>query len=61
MFYSYSQALDIPTNSDHTNLIAKDLLMVLKDGDDQLDSLHRNLDLLVQRHRHNTVLKLTIT
>ena len=47
MFYSYSQALDIPSKTDHTNLIAEDLLMVLEDGDDQLDGLHRNLDLLV--------------
>jgi hypothetical protein len=32
--------------------------MVLEDGDDKLDGLHRHVELLVQGHRHNPVLEL---
>jgi hypothetical protein len=39
-------------------LIAEDVWMVLEDGDDKLDGLHRHVELLVQGHRHNTVLEL---
>ena len=39
-------------------LIAEDVGVILEDGDDELDGLHRHVKLLVQRHRHNPVLEL---
>ncbi len=39
-------------------LIAEDVGMVLEDGDDKLDGLHRHVELLVEGHRHNPVLEL---
>jgi hypothetical protein len=32
--------------------------MILEDGDDQLDGLHRHVELLVQSHGHNPILEL---
>jgi hypothetical protein len=32
--------------------------MIFEDGDDELDGLHRHVELLVQGHRHNPVLEL---
>ena len=39
-------------------LVREDLLVELQDGDDQLDGLHRNVELLVQSHRDDAVLEL---
>ena len=39
-------------------LVAEDIRMILEDGDDELDGLHRHVELLVQRHRHDPVLEL---
>ena len=39
-------------------LIAEDVGVILEDGDDELDGLHRHVKLLVQGHRHNPVLEL---
>ena len=40
------------------DLVTEYLRMILEYRDDELDGLHRHLNLLVQGHRHNPVLEL---
>ena len=42
----------------HSDLVTEYLRMILEYRDDQLDGLHRHLNLFVQGHRHNPVLEL---